>query len=150
LSLCLSQHHGMKTYWEWRWVVSFTHLPLCPQGKSPWYTLDRRLGGPQSRSGYSGVEERNFQPSPGLETRSSDRPTHSQSLYRLSYPCSSVLIYTLFIVLLLLLTSHQLQSVINCANASFYWTFPNFVRKYSLIVSRAPLSVGSEAIDGFS
>jgi hypothetical protein len=24
---------------------------LYPQGKSPWFTLDRRLGGPQSRSG---------------------------------------------------------------------------------------------------
>jgi hypothetical protein len=24
--------------------------PLYPQGKSPWYPLDRRLGGPQSRS----------------------------------------------------------------------------------------------------
>jgi hypothetical protein len=23
-----------------------------PQGKSPWYPLDRRLGGPQSRSGH--------------------------------------------------------------------------------------------------
>jgi hypothetical protein len=23
--------------------------PLYPQGKSPWYPLDRRLGGPQSR-----------------------------------------------------------------------------------------------------
>jgi hypothetical protein len=35
---------------RWRWVVSFTLRPLYPQGKSPWYTLDRRLGGPQSRS----------------------------------------------------------------------------------------------------
>jgi len=29
-----------------RWVVSFTPRPLNPQGKSPWYTLDRRLDGP--------------------------------------------------------------------------------------------------------
>jgi hypothetical protein len=28
-------------------VVSFTPRPLYPQGKSPWYPLDRRLGGPQ-------------------------------------------------------------------------------------------------------
>jgi hypothetical protein len=34
-----------------------------PQGKSPWYPLDRRLGGPQSWPG----EERNSQPLPGLE-----------------------------------------------------------------------------------
>jgi hypothetical protein len=33
------------------WVVSFTPRSLYPQGKSPWYPLDRRLSGPQSRSG---------------------------------------------------------------------------------------------------
>jgi hypothetical protein len=27
-------------------VVSFTPRPLYFQGKSPWYPLDRRLGGP--------------------------------------------------------------------------------------------------------
>jgi hypothetical protein len=40
--------------------------PLYPQGKSPWYPLDRRLDGPQSRSGRGG-EEKNSQPVPGLE-----------------------------------------------------------------------------------
>jgi hypothetical protein len=35
--------------------------PLYPQGKSPRYTLDRRLGGPQSQSGHSG-KEKNSQP----------------------------------------------------------------------------------------
>jgi hypothetical protein len=57
----LTKHHAMKAYWEvkvylhsffdlgtrWRWVVSFTPRPLYPQGKSPWYPLDRRLGGPR-------------------------------------------------------------------------------------------------------
>jgi len=28
---------------RWRWVVSFTIWPLYPQGRSPWYPLDRRL-----------------------------------------------------------------------------------------------------------
>jgi hypothetical protein len=46
-------------------MVSFTPRPLYPQGKSPWYPLDRRLGGPQSRSGR-GSEEKNSQPLPGL------------------------------------------------------------------------------------
>jgi hypothetical protein len=41
---------------RWRRVVSFTPWPLCPQGKSPWYPLDRRLGGPQNRSGRGGEE----------------------------------------------------------------------------------------------
>jgi hypothetical protein len=36
---------------RWRLVVSFTPRRLYPYGKSPWCTLDRRLGGPQSRSG---------------------------------------------------------------------------------------------------
>jgi hypothetical protein len=42
-------------------VVSITTRPLYPQGKSPRYALDRRLGGPQSRSGRGG-EENNSQP----------------------------------------------------------------------------------------
>jgi len=29
-------------------MVSFTPRPLCPQKKSPWYPLDRRLGGPRA------------------------------------------------------------------------------------------------------
>jgi hypothetical protein len=41
--------------------------PLYPQGKSPWYPLDRRLGGPQSQSGCGG-EEKNSQPLPGLKS----------------------------------------------------------------------------------
>jgi hypothetical protein len=51
---------------RWRWVVSFMPQPLYFQGKSPWYPLGRRLGGPQSRSGRGG-EEKNSQPLPGLE-----------------------------------------------------------------------------------
>jgi hypothetical protein len=40
---------------------------FTPRGKSPWYPLDRRLGGPQTRSGRSG-EEKNSQTPPGIET----------------------------------------------------------------------------------
>jgi hypothetical protein len=40
--------------------------PLYLQGKSPWHPLDRRMGGPQSRSGRGG-EEKNSQPLSGLE-----------------------------------------------------------------------------------
>jgi hypothetical protein len=41
--------------------------PLYPRGKSSRYPFDRRLGGPQSRSGRGG-EEKNSQPLPGLES----------------------------------------------------------------------------------
>jgi hypothetical protein len=50
----------------WIWAVSFTPRPLYPQGKSPGYPLDRRLGGPHSQSGRSD-EEKNSQSLPGLE-----------------------------------------------------------------------------------
>jgi hypothetical protein len=49
-----------------RWVLSFMPRPLYPQGKSPWYPLDRRLGGTQRRSGRGG-EEKNSHPLPGLK-----------------------------------------------------------------------------------
>jgi hypothetical protein len=94
LSLYLTKHHANETYWgsggiaqrilwlatRWRWVVSFTPLPLYTQGKSPWYPLDRRLSGP--RAGLDEVSKRKI---PGIEPRSYARPTRSQSLYRLSY-----------------------------------------------------------------
>jgi hypothetical protein len=47
-----------------------------PQGKSPWYPLDRRLGGPQSRSGRGG-EEKNSQPPPEIELYNPDNPARS-------------------------------------------------------------------------
>jgi len=46
--------------------VSFTPRPLYPQGKNPWYPLDRGLGGPKSLSGRGG-EEKNSQLPPGIE-----------------------------------------------------------------------------------
>jgi hypothetical protein len=63
----------METYWgsegvhasfdvgtRWRWVVSLTPRPLCPQGKVSRYPLDMRLCGPQSWSERDGEE--NSQP----------------------------------------------------------------------------------------
>jgi hypothetical protein len=67
LSLCFNwapRHESVLG--EWRY--SFGHSrPLYRQGKSSQYTLDRRLGGPQSRSGHSGGEEKNSQPLSELE-----------------------------------------------------------------------------------
>jgi hypothetical protein len=81
----LTQQHAMKVYWgnggiaplildlgdRLRWVVSFTPRPLYPQGKSPWYPLDRRLDGSQSRS-ERGDEEKNSQPPPEIEPKFCD------------------------------------------------------------------------------
>jgi hypothetical protein len=49
--------HFLDLGTSWRWVVNFTPWLLYPQGKSPWYPLDRRLGGPQSQSGRFGEEK---------------------------------------------------------------------------------------------
>jgi len=49
-------------------VVSFTPRLLYLEGKSPWYALDSRLGGTQSRSGLGG-EEKNSWPLQGLGKR---------------------------------------------------------------------------------
>jgi hypothetical protein len=39
---------------SWRWVVSFTSLPLSRREKSPRYSFAKKLGAPQSRSGRRG------------------------------------------------------------------------------------------------
>jgi hypothetical protein len=85
---------------RWRWVVSFTLRLLYPQGKSPWYPVDTRLCGSQSRSGHSG-EEKNFQSPPGIEPWNPDRPARNPALYRLSCHgskyCSGTIKYLLHI-----------------------------------------------------
>jgi hypothetical protein len=58
-------------------MVSFTPHPLYPQGKSPRYPLDRKVGGPQSRSGRGG-DAKNFQSPPGIEPYNFDRPTRQK------------------------------------------------------------------------
>jgi hypothetical protein len=48
-------------------VSGQVHVPVAlPPGKKPVVPLDRRLGGPQSRSGCDG-EEKNSQPPPEIE-----------------------------------------------------------------------------------
>jgi hypothetical protein len=70
----------MKAYWgsggnplrflglgtRWKRVVSFTPREFYPYVKSPWCPLERRMVGPQIRSGRGG-EEKNPQPLLGIE-----------------------------------------------------------------------------------
>jgi hypothetical protein len=49
--------HFLNIGTSWRWVVSFTPPSLYPQGKSSWFPLVRKLGGPQSWSGRRGEEK---------------------------------------------------------------------------------------------
>jgi hypothetical protein len=51
---------------------------FSPQGENPWYPMDRKLGGPLSRSGRGG-EEKNSQLLRG--TRTPDHPARSPALY---------------------------------------------------------------------
>jgi hypothetical protein len=50
---------------EGEWSASYTGC-FTPQGKSPWYLVVRRLGGPQSQSGYGG-KEKEYLPLLGIE-----------------------------------------------------------------------------------
>jgi hypothetical protein len=51
---------------RWRSSGELHALAALPPRKSLWHPLDRRLGGPQGRSGRGG-EEKNSQPPPGIE-----------------------------------------------------------------------------------
>jgi hypothetical protein len=64
------------------WVASFTPRFILGR-KNPWYPLDRRLCGPQDRSGRCGDEK-----NPCLCRESNPSPARNPSLHRLSYPDS--------------------------------------------------------------
>jgi len=87
------KHHSMETLGDGgiaprildlgtrrRRVASFTIRPLYPQGKGSRYQLDRRLDGPQSRSGHGGEEKDSHSP-PRIEPPNPYRQACSQSLY---------------------------------------------------------------------
>jgi len=69
LSLCLTKHHAVKTYWVWRYSATLTyplhwkevsghlHAPATvPPEKEPPYPLDRGWMGP--RASLDAVERR--------------------------------------------------------------------------------------------
>jgi hypothetical protein len=65
------------------------HVPAALlQAKTSRYPLDRKLDGPQRRSGRCG-EEKNLLHLPGIEPRCLSRQARSPLLYRMSYPGST-------------------------------------------------------------
>jgi hypothetical protein len=76
------------------WVASFTPRPLHPEGKSPWYPLDRRLRESQNRSGL-GVEEKNSNLLPGLDP-SVIQPVAQRCTTKLSRLSLEVLLNVIF------------------------------------------------------
>jgi hypothetical protein len=74
LSLGLTEHRAMKTYWgsggtaprilglgtRWKWVVSFTPQPLYPEGKRPRYPLHLMAESYTICSSCSRQQSRNF------------------------------------------------------------------------------------------
>jgi hypothetical protein len=68
-------------------MVRFMAPSLYSQGNGPRYPLNRRLGGPQNRSGLGG-EEKNSQTLPGLEPV--DHLTRSPTLYHSAIMASPV------------------------------------------------------------
>jgi hypothetical protein len=71
---CPSRHMGVWRYSStiidfcttWRRVVGFRPRRLYSRGNVPRYPFDKRLVGPQRRSGLCG-EQKNFLPLPGIE-----------------------------------------------------------------------------------
>jgi hypothetical protein len=71
----LTEHHTMKAYWGWKYSSAHSLTSEVDGGEwlasrlssfTSWYPLDRRLGGPQSRSGRGG-EEKNSHLPPAIE-----------------------------------------------------------------------------------
>jgi hypothetical protein len=74
-----------------------------PPGKSPRYPLDRKLGGPQNRSGRRG-EEKILEP-----TGTQNPPARSRSLYGLRYPVSQSTAVGVFIENFILIKFRQME-----------------------------------------
>lgn len=68
-----------------RWMVSLTPWPPCPLGKSPRYPLNRKLGGPENRSGC--FREKSVTPA-GNRTIFLGHQLLASSPYCLHYPGS--------------------------------------------------------------
>lgn len=66
---------------RWMWMVSFAYRRLYPLGKRRWYFLDRKICELQNQSGHWGIEKKFLL----CQDSKTGLPTHTPSLYRLSY-----------------------------------------------------------------
>jgi hypothetical protein len=83
---------------NWRWVISFTPLPLYPRERP---SSTHWIGGWVSpKTGLDDVERRKIMLLARLELRPLGHPARSPSLYRLHYPGSLVTIYIILITVL--------------------------------------------------
>jgi hypothetical protein len=119
--------HFLDLGTSWRGVVSFTPLPLNPGGSPP-CTLDRRLDGPQNRSGRRGEEKILDR----TRTRTPTPRSSSQSLYRLRYPGSSpninIILNIIFLSWILYFDRKFVSKFSSCLPKRFKC---KFVRKFS-------------------
>jgi len=119
---------------RWKWVVSFLPWQLYPQGKKPWYPLDKRLGGSQSQSG-PGSKERKSQPLLGSNP---SHPAHSlvTILTELAYcikKCHDKFIAIAMVLLLLLPPPSELTVFLYTHFIIFHCIshMPNSTRRWS-------------------
>jgi hypothetical protein len=79
---CMGEFLDLGT--SWKWVVSFTPLPLYPQGRAPGIQW---IGGwVDPRVGLDDVEKRKFLTLLGLKLWPLGHPSCSKLLYQLCYP----------------------------------------------------------------
>jgi hypothetical protein len=121
-----------------RWALSFTPLSLYSRGKSPLLPLDRRLGGPQSRSERYG-EVKILDPIGSRIPSPSVVHPVNQSLYRLSYRDSCFMLahssksYTSHCCVIVLQTRIHLidlnitvlEYLLRCQLRRFLWDYAN-------------------------
>jgi hypothetical protein len=90
------------------------HAPAAlSQGKSPWYPLERRLDGPQSRSGRGG-EEKNSQPLPGIEPLNHHR--RDRSPVAIPTELSRLLIIIIIIIIIIIMAATECAPLVALSN----------------------------------
>jgi hypothetical protein len=106
-----------------RLVVTFTPWSHFCQWKSPWYQLDMKLGGPQSRSRCN-VKEKNVFPLPAIKSQFLNCLAHS--LVALPAELSQLLVCTSFTV-----SFHKpLNFVMKLKSLHFFYVVQQLIKNF--------------------